>query len=257
MHVSHSYGRRSAMSYTADGGDGETRLTDSSGPLPYKRCTDIPNVPLAVGSLLKFRLAGYMDIGTFQIQSLPTHGSMLLLAIRRHDTWSTSADFTSHIFADVPEPQIALVDAYLGKAKSMLEVRDSTSGLDRLADTTAHNQEVHFGSVVDVAPGDYEWRLMGSKSQKASVEFMAEDRKTYTVLRVGAEAVGGASYPEELIVWPNDGVVVHHGADEQTRRGLFGIPTRLGRSRSHAASQMMISLPVVIALLSGIASVCF
>jgi len=71
-------------------------------------------------------------------------------------------------------------------------------------------------------------------------------KKPYTILRVGTEAVGGQSYPEELIVWPADGAVVHRGFSDQGagEKGLFGIPTQKAR-RSTAWTQ----LPNMAALL--------
>lgn len=260
VHVFHSDGLRSGMSYTKEG-DGEKRLTEESGPLPYKRCADILGVSLSKGSLLKFRISGDMHIGTFFVEQLPVPGAMLQLVLKRRDTWSTAAAFSSHIFAVSKGPQIALVNTYLGKAKSKLEVRDVLSGVEHLQEVATRQQEVHFGGVVDMATGNYEWRLMDDSgmqrryAEKASVEFKAVEGKAYTVLRVGAEAVGGQSFPEELIVWPSEGVQVHRGsgASSHDDKGLFGIPKDLSKEsrrdsrRSGASSQQVNSVALVIA----------
>jgi len=260
IHVFHSAGRRPGMSYTKSGGDGEKRLTEASGPLPYKRCTDIKGVALAVGSLLKFRIGGDMHIATFSVDSLPMHGYMLQLVLKRRDTWSTAADFSSHVFAATSGPQVALVDAYLGPARSILEVRSMPVGMDRLHGEPGQEEPVHFGTVVDIASGEYEWRLMNKKgprqhAEKASVEFKAVDGTPYTVLRVGTEAIGGNSFDEELIVWPSAGAEVRSGAEDHPDKGLFGLPTSLGKSRrnqrSRAASQV-VSFAVVAAVVAAL-----
>jgi len=257
VHVFHSVGRRAGMSYTANGGDGETKLTKASGPLPFKRCEDISDVPLAVGSLIKFRIGGDMHIGTFFVDHLPMHGSMLQLVLRRRDTWSTAAAFSSHIFANTAGPQLALVDTYLGSAKSLLEVRDVPIGIDQFHESSTPEQEVHFGTIVDIAPGNYEWRLMAATqnlpqrhAEKASVEFKAVDKMAYTVLRVGAAAIGGQSFPEELIVMPADGVEVHRGTNSgSNNKGLFGIPKDLSKSsrRSSAMPHLLSKAALAIA----------
>lgn len=252
VHVDHSFGPRSANSYTTSkSSDKEARLTEASGPLPFKRCTDVLGVVLGVGSVLNFRIAGDMTIGSFVVQELPSRYSMLQLILKRRDTWSTAADFSSHVFADTDGPQIALVDAYLGPGRSELQVRDVPVGFEVLQKDPGQFEPVMFGTVLDIAAGDYEWRLMDAigpaqYSEKASIEFKAVGRKPYTILRVGTEAIGGQSYPEELIVWPADGAVVHKGFASRgaVEKGLFGIPTQRAR-RSVAQTQ----LPGIVALL--------
>jgi len=240
------------MSYTTDGENGETCLTKSSGPLPFKRCTQVSGISLAVGSLFKFRIGGDLDIGTFFVDQLPQYGSMLMLAIKRRDTWSTAADFSSHVFGVNSGPQVALVDSYLGSARSLLEVRDVPTGLEHVQKTSAREQEVHFGTVVDINPGSYEWRLLDPTApkrhaEKASVEFKAAGRMQYTLLRVGAEAVGGQSFPEELIVWPRDGAEMHRGFSDASGKGLFGIPKDMTARHSHAAKQIPSGVSLLVA----------
>jgi len=261
LHVFHSLGRRSGMAYTTNtSDDGETRLTAESGPLPFKRCVDVSGVPIAVGSLLKFRIGGDMHIGSFLVNHLPAQGSMLQLVLKRRDTWSTAASFSSNVFVETAGPQVALVDAYLGKAKSVLEVRDVPTGFEHLTDDEpSREQQVHFGTVVDVALGNYEWWLMDADvhrrhTAKATVEFKAAGRTIYTVLRVGAAAIAGESFPEELIVWPADGAIVrgasaNSGHDD---KGLFGIPKHFRKSPQRSSATVctvnIFSLVVSVAL---------
>jgi hypothetical protein len=251
VHVYHGSGRRSATSYTESSGDGETRLTTRSGPLPFKRCTDVSGVPLQLGSVLNFRIAGDMTIGTFLVQDLPEHGSMLQLVLKRRDTWSTAADFSSHVFSATATPQVAIVNAYLGPARSVLEVRGVPTGFERLSEPPSEREEVHWGTVVDIAPGRYEWHLMSTTrtrhhAEKAYVEFKAAGQTPYTIIRVGTEAVGGQSYSEELVVWPAEGAELHNGFADPgaAEKGLFGLPTDLSSRRSRA----FLKLPSVMAL---------
>jgi len=260
-HVYHSFGRRAGIDYTTSRGDGETMLTKVSGPLPFKRCTDVAGVALKVGSLLKFRMAGDMHVGTFSVDKLPAQGSMLQLVLKRRDTWSTAADFSSHIFVEAAEPQVALVNAYLGSAKSELEVRDAPTDFGSFKKGSDHERKVHFGTVLDMLPGSYQWRLMDLRSphafQTASVEFKAVGRKAYTVLRVGAEAIGGQSFPEELIVWPADGAIVHRGSTDSSsnEKGLFGIPTDLSNSPLHSRAATASPVRVALAIVAFVAIV--
>merc|ERR1719498_2228967 len=188
-----------------------------------------------------------MDIGTFLVEQLPAAGQMLMLAIKRRDTWSTAADFSSHIFADIKAPQVALVDAYVGPAKSELEVLDVPTGLgvDEMHKMPSREEKVHFGSVVEVDPGSYEWSLLDlrfkSHAEKMALFFNAAEGMTYTVLRVGAQVVGGSSFAEELIVWPNDNAIVSRGGirSDDGNKGLFGLPTRLEMPRSNSGPQIL------------------
>jgi hypothetical protein len=255
-------GRRSGLSYTNSSSDDskhEEMLTEASGPLAYKRCIDVEGVHLVRGSIIAYRIDADMQIGTFMVNQLPAPGSMLQLVLKRLDTWSTAADFSSHIFTDAPTPQVALVDCYLGKSKSTLEVRDleefshETAGkklLGKQGKRPQRRQHVDFGRVVEINAGEYEWLLFDSRqTQKASVEFKATGRTKYTVLRVGAEAIAGESLPEELTVFPAEGAIVLRGAEDQryTEKGLFGIPSDFWKGRRSGAECK--SLSVVWALL--------
>lgn len=257
VHVYHSSGRRSATTYTEESGDGEVRLTTDSGPLPFKRCADVSGVPLQLGSVLNFRIAGDMSIGTFLVQDLPEHGSMLQLVLKRRDTWSTAADFSSHVFSAAITPQVAIVNAYLGPARSVLECRSVPTGYESLSESPSEREEVNWNTVVDIAPGSYEWHLMSTTrsrqhAEKAYVEFKAAGQTPYTIIRVGTEAVGGQSYSEELVVWPAEGAELHNGfADpDDSEKGLFGLPTDLSSRRER--SRAFLKLPSVLALVIAV-----
>lgn len=229
VEVFHSHGRLSGLDYTNASGSKRQQLTKGSGPLPYKRCADVDGVDVGVNSILEFRI-GEMPIGTFVVNDLPASGTLLQLAIKRRDTWSTAADFSSHIFTVSSGPQVALVDAYLGESKSYLEVWDAAEFPPKarlsFEKGEKRHQEVSFGTIIEVAPGDYDWLLKDiSGYEKIVVEFKATEQSLYTVLRVGAEAIGGQSFQEELVVWPREGVIVRRGDEKpKSKKGLFGIP---------------------------------
>lgn len=243
-------GRRSGMTYTnKDASKHEHMLTEDTGPLAYKRCADVDGVKLVKGSILEFRITREMQIGTFMVNNLPVDGSMLQLAIKRRDTWSTAADFSSHVFTDASIPQVAIVDAYLGHARSALEVRtreefDPKPHKLVKKDKPQRHQDVHFDRVVEIPAGEYDWILTDSQhhAEKVHIEFKAAGRKLYTVLRVGAEAMGGQSFPEELVIWPMEGAVIQHGGvDLDENKGLFGLPNDIGKFRRSAAAPYAMS----------------
>lgn len=247
IEVFHTHGRLSGLDYTNSSRNIRQKLTEASGPLPYKRCADVEEVELSVDSILEFRIGSEMQIGTFLVNDLPAVGSLLQLAIKRRDTWSTAADFSSHIFSASAGPQIALVDAYLGGSKSFLEVWDAEKSPLSLEKGLKRHQEVHFGSVIEVAPGDYDWLLKASSGyEKAVVKFKATGTNRYTVLRVGADAIGGQSFPEELVVWPNEGVILRRGANSESDKGLFGIPKDFLKSGALPLNRLAQSVGIVL-----------
>lgn len=188
------------------------KLTDESGPLPFKYCTDVPGVKLADGSIIDFHMVnGDLHVGSFSVTNLPPRASMLQLVIHRHDDFTTTADFTSHVFDDTWEPQVVVVDAYRGTARSWMMVRDSSYGV---------GQPLHYGTVVTLKPGKYEWDLYTGGTdvhptnaqidKKVSLEF--EAHKKYTAIRVGADAIAGPTFPEDMVVFPDATVAMQGGA---------------------------------------------
>jgi hypothetical protein len=253
VEIYHSHGMLSGLDYTNSSGNKRQKLTEESGPLPYKRCADFDGVELGLDSILEFRIGGEMPIGTFAVNDLPASGSLLQLAIKRRDSWSTAADFSSHIFSDTSTPQIALVDAYLGESTSYLEVWDAEEFPPKaplsFEKGKKRHQEVRFGTVIEVSEGDYDWLLKASSGgyERAGVEFKACCRTMYTVLRVGADAIGGNSFAEELVVWPREGVHVRGRADEyENEKGLFGLPQNFLKSAASSRVKLVIAVGIVL-----------
>merc|ERR1719251_516348 len=121
------------------------RLTGES-PMPYKSCRDFVS-PLKSGDKLEFKV-GDANAGSFSVSELPNNDAVLLLVIHRHDQLSTAVSFESHVFANLLNSQVAVIDTYKGSMKAKPEIRDAPSeGL------TTRSEMLKFNSVVAVNPG--------------------------------------------------------------------------------------------------------
>jgi len=176
---------------------GHTERLTFDGPMPYKSCRDFM-APLRTGDKLRFKV-GEANAGTFSVSDLPANDAVLLLVIHRHDTVSTAVSFESHVFANLLNAQIAVIDTYKGSAKASPRILDS----DQVGKGSTRSEELRFDSVVAVNPGAYEVTLATADGEKvAKSELVALNRESYVVLRVGVEAEVGPSYPQELVVYP-------------------------------------------------------
>merc|ERR1712032_819666 len=119
-------------------GKGE-RLTGDE-PMPYKSCRDFLS-PLKAGDKLEFKV-GDASAGTFAVSDLPNNDAVLLLVIHRHDTVSTAVSYESHVFANLMNAQVAILDTFKGAAR----------GVPRIVDIGTKNstvsEELRYNSVV-------------------------------------------------------------------------------------------------------------
>jgi len=185
------------------------RLTGDS-PMPYKSCRDFV-APLKTGDKLEFKV-GDANAGSFSVSDLPNNDAVLLLVIHRHDTLSTAVSFESHVFANLLNSQIAVIDTYKGKAKAMPRILDSKKAAAKGA---SRSEQLRYDSVVAVNPGVYEVDLADqSGATKAKSELVAVNRESYVVLRCGVESQQGESFPEELVIYPQSDIAAlpHSGA---------------------------------------------
>jgi len=169
------------------------KLTEEA--MPYKSCVDFAT-PLHAGDKLAFKV-GDANAGTFAISDLPNNDAVLLLVIHRHDTLSTAVSFESHVFANLLNAQIAIIDTYKGTQRSSASIQDEAGrGKNR-------KEKLRFNSVVAVNPGKYQVVLTDADGEdEASQELVALNRESYVVIRTGVESQSGPSYDEELIVYP-------------------------------------------------------
>jgi hypothetical protein len=175
--------------------NGRERLNDA--PLPYKSCKDFAS-QLKAGDKLEFKV-GDANAGTFSVSDLPNNDAVLLLVIHRHDTLSTAVSFESHVFANLLNAQVAVIDTYKGIAKSIPKIKDATTK----ADKASRSEELRYNSVVAVNPGIYDVELRSpDDTVKSKNQLVALNRESYLIVRTGIEAQQGKSYPEELLVYP-------------------------------------------------------
>jgi len=185
---------------------GKSEKLTGAAPMPYKECRDFLS-PLKAGDKLEFKV-GEAKAGTFSVSDLPNNDAVLLLVIHRHDTLSTAVSFESHVFANLLNAQIAIIDTYKGAAHSTPRIQDSESK----AKAKGRTEDLRFNSVVAVNPGIYEVGLFGTNGEsKAKSELVALNRQSYVIMRTGVEAQQGPSYPQELVVYPRSAVAELRG----------------------------------------------
>jgi len=181
--------------------NGKSKLTQM--PMEYKFCGDFAT-PLTVGDKLKFKV-GDASAGTFTISDLPNNDAVLLVVIQRHDTLSNAVSFQSHVFANLLNAQIAVIDTYKHDGKS--------NGHAEISDGKHRQEKLKYNSVVAVNPGEYKVSLMDGKKNEGDNMLVALNRESYVVIRTGVAARQGPSYPQELIVYPSsDPALLHSSA---------------------------------------------
>lgn len=194
---------------------GDTRLT--STPMEYKDCDEFAS-PMKVGDKLRFEVDG-VRAGHFAVSDLPEGDAVLVLVVFRHDTVSQAVAFESHVFANLINAQIAVLDAYRGSlgAGTGPAIRDP-SGANKPGG--ARVEALHYDSVVAVNPGVYEVVLQGPGGHiKSKKELVALNRESYIVVRCGVEPRNGQAYPQELIVFPHSDAKVLTGSGSGSPRG--------------------------------------
>jgi hypothetical protein len=175
---------------------GKSEKLTADNSLAYKQCRDF-KVQLTPGDKLEFKV-GDANAGTFSVSELPNNDAVLFLAIYRHDTLSTAVSFESHVFANLLNAQIAVIDTYKGAKASQLRIQDHDG-----TTASARSEELRYDSVVAVNPGKYEAVLQDAAGKvEAMQQLVTLNRESYVVLRVGVEAKDGQSFPQELIVFP-------------------------------------------------------
>lgn len=178
-------------------------------PLPYKQCREF-TFPLKAGDKLKFKV-GDANAGVFSVSDLPNTDAVLLLVIHRHDTLTNAVSFESHVFANLLNAQLAIIDTYKGSEKAAIRIQDHNGGKDSRAEA------LHYNSVVAVNAGDYDVILKGTDGKTKSKDtLVAVNKESYVVLRVGVEAQQGQSYPQEIVVAPKSKEPVWSGAFSPT-----------------------------------------
>jgi len=175
--------------------------------MAYQTCQDFVE-PLTSGDKLEFKV-GDVSSGTFAVSDLPNNDAVLLLVVHRHDARNTAVSFESHVFANLENAQVAVIDTYTGKAKSVPRIVDANPAAKK-----SRSEELRYGSVVAINPGKYEVVLAGQDGEsKAQNELVALNRESYVVLRTGVESPDGLSFPQQVVVFPKSDIsALHSGA---------------------------------------------
>jgi len=178
---------------------GAAHKLTSDAPMHYRTCKDFVS-QLKSGDKLEFKV-GDASAGTFAVSDLPQNDAVLLLVIHRHDTISTAVSFQSHIFANLENAEVVVMDAYKGKARSPINIKDVK---DAAKGVHARAEELRYDSVVAINPGQYEVELMDAKGKAgAKTPFVALKKENYVIIRTGVEAQQGPAFPEELLIYPS------------------------------------------------------
>jgi len=195
--LSFKYKLRVCNAYPSDKSLEVTKGKDSIATgLAYKDCKE-SDAPLKQGDKLEFKFDGN-EAGTFSIGELPNNDATLLLMIARHDTVSSAVSFESHVFANLANSQVAVLDMYRGAEKGNVKIEDKKDAkFDR-------SEDLRYDSVVAVNPGTYECVLVGPDGkEQARTGLIAKPEKSYVVFRAGVEG----KYKPELVVYPKDKAV--------------------------------------------------
>jgi len=185
---------------------GRSEKLTNDAPMHYKTCKDFA-APLQPGDKLEFKV-GDASAGTFSVSDLPNNDAVLLLVIHRHDTLSTAVSFESHVFGNLMNAQVAIIDTFKGKASSTPTIMD-VAGKGK----TSRSEELRYDSVVAINPGLYEVELAGADGKAAAkTQLVALSHESYVIIRTGVEAQQGPAYPQDLIVFPQSDVAALKGS---------------------------------------------
>lgn len=172
---------------------GIVKITDPA--MAYKTCREF-DTQLKAGDRVDFRFQE-ASAGTFVVGDLPSTDAVLMLVIYRHNAKTTGVAFESHVFANLLNAQIAVLDTYKGKAQSSIKIKDAKDA------STSRSEPLAPNSVVALNPGEYEVVLEGADEKvKSRSDLTVENRESCVVIRCGVEPEQGRAYPQELMVYP-------------------------------------------------------
>merc|ERR1719269_397031 len=107
--------------------------------MPYKKCGEF-HPQLKAGDKIDFKVDDSASAGSFSISELPSNDATLVLVIYRHDTISTGVSFESHVFSNLLNAQVAVIDTYRGAAKAFPRIKDAKAG----AKQEARSEELRY-----------------------------------------------------------------------------------------------------------------
>eukprot|EP00811_Abedinium_folium_P005084 NODE_14681_length_1093_cov_4.761905.p1 GENE.NODE_14681_length_1093_cov_4.761905~~NODE_14681_length_1093_cov_4.761905.p1 ORF type:complete len:231 (+),score=31.20 NODE_14681_length_1093_cov_4.761905:389-1081(+) len=195
LRICNSYPSSSDLNITLDK---TTNLTMDS-PMPYRSCRNFL-VPLQAGDQLEFSIAGVVT-GTFAVYELPNNDAVLVLVIYRHSILGNAVAFQSHVFANLFNAQVAVINTYRGSQNASIHVKD------RLPSTQHRDEALSFNTVAAMNPGLYQVELddpAGKRMRKSDLVVL--NRESYVVLVSGIDPIEGQSFPQDITIFPNSDV---------------------------------------------------
>jgi len=215
LRICNAYPNAAAMDVYLD----KANKLSGNEPLAYQTCREFL-APLTPGTRIEFKV-GDTSAGSFSVADLPNNDAVLLLVIHRHDTVSTAVSFESHVFANLLNAQVAVIDTYKGKQKATVRIFDGEA-----EEKGSRSEHLRFNSVVAVNPGRYQVELLGANhGVTAKGELVAVNHESYVVMRAGVEAQEGSS-PPALMIFPKSDPALLKGAatrDLTTSSLLFAV----------------------------------
>lgn len=194
LRVCNAYPYMTALNVFIGKSSGIHKITDP--PMVYKTCREFEQ-KIEAGDRIDFRFQE-ASAGTFVVGDLPSTDATLMLVIYRHNTKTTAVAFESHVFANLLNAQIAVLDTYKGsQAKSTIKITDVEDAV------TSRSETLPLNSVVALNAGKYEVVLAGADGlPKSHTNLTVENRQSCVVIRCGVEPEQGRAYPQELMVYP-------------------------------------------------------
>jgi hypothetical protein len=193
LRVCNAYPYMTSLSVFLEKESGINKITDP--PMAYKTCREFDS-QLHAGDRIDFRFQD-SSAGTFVVGELPKTDAVLMLVIYRHNAKSTQVAFESHVFANLLNAQIAVLDTYKGRENSTINIQDAEDA------TTSRSEPLAPNSVVALNPGKYEVVLVGTDGiSKSRSDLTVVNRESCVVIRCGIQPEQGRAYPQELMVYP-------------------------------------------------------
>lgn len=172
---------------------GERRLTDQA--MSYKECREF-DTRLERRNKIHFAF-GEASAGSFVVSDLPTNDAVLLLVVYRRDAEGTAVAFESHVFSNLLNSQIAVINTYRGASQATLRIQDQEDA------ATERSEVLQYDNVAAVNAGSYEVALVSSDGElKSRANLVAKNRESYAVIRCGVEPKDGKAYPDEIMIYP-------------------------------------------------------
>lgn len=217
LRVCNAYPYMTALNVFIGRSTGLHRITTPA--MAYKTCREFEE-KIEAGDKIDFRFQE-ASAGTFVVGDLPNTDAVLMLVVYRHNSKSTAVAFESHVFANLMNAQIAVLDTYKSKDSKSKEFKSEIKIQDLEDATTSRSESLPLNSVVALNAGKYEIVLAGSDgATKSHTNLTVENRQSCVVIRCGVEPEQGRAYAQELMVYPVN--PPSGGSAKSSARGCIG-----------------------------------